>query len=186
MPLLRTPRLDLVPGAAAHLRAALEGREALAAALDAEVPESWPPEFYDADAVRYMLGQLPEDGAGDDWGFYYLVLRADEAPGAPARPTLVGAGGFKGAPDERGEVEVGYSLVPEHQHRGYATEAVLRWAAFAFGDPRVRTVVAQTLPSLGPSIRVLERAGFRFAGEGHDPHAPAGESVLRYKLTRDG
>jgi len=37
--------------------------------------------------------------------------------------------------------------------------------AFSLG---VHTIAAQTLPSLTPSIRLLERLGFRFAGAGHE------------------
>ena len=35
----------------------------------------------------------------------------------------------------------------------------------AFADPAVRAVVAHTLPEPGPSPRVLEKAGFAFAGD---------------------
>jgi RimJ/RimL family protein N-acetyltransferase len=95
-------------------------------------------------------------------------------------------GGFKGAPDEAGSIELGYGILPEHQRHGYATEAVRGWIDFAFASPQVRTVVGQTLPRLTASIRVLEKAGFRYVGAGSDPSAPAGERVIRYELSRDG
>ena len=97
---------------------------------------------------------------------------------------MIGAGGFKGAPDAHGVVEVGYGIVTDHQRQGLATEAVDGWLRFAFGSPRVTMVVGQTLPSLAPSIGVLEKVGFRFVGAGHDPHAPAVEEVIRYELSR--
>jgi RimJ/RimL family protein N-acetyltransferase len=97
---------------------------------------------------------------------------------------LVGAGGFKGAPDARGEVELGYGIVPEYQRRGYATEAVRGLSEFAFRDPRVKTVIGQTLDGLTRSIGVMEKAGFQFAGAGDDPYAPPGEKLVRYELRR--
>ena len=97
----------------------------------------------------------------------------------------IGTGGFKGAPDECGCVELGYGIVPEQQRRGYATEAVRAWVDFAFAAPQVRIVVAQTLPHRTASIRVLEKTGFRFAGAGNDSFAPPGEPVIRYELARD-
>jgi RimJ/RimL family protein N-acetyltransferase len=121
----------------------------------------------------------PEDG---DWSLYYLIRRA--TPGTT--PLLIGAGGFKAAPDPEGTVEVGYSVLPEHQRQGYATEAVKGWLQFAFASPRVARVIGQTLVSLHPSIRVLERAGFRFAGLGEDPGAPPGEQVICYECVRPG
>src|SRR5438034_7553770 len=55
---IQTPRLDLVVARERQLRAELESAAALAAALGCVVPSSWPPEFYDADAVRYSLNWL--------------------------------------------------------------------------------------------------------------------------------
>ncbi len=50
--MIRTQRLDLIPGTVTQLRAELAGHAALAAALGVEVPEAWPPEFYYL-VVRY-------------------------------------------------------------------------------------------------------------------------------------
>jgi len=187
MPEIRTPRLRLVPGTPAALRAELDSPRALAAVLGLEVPPSWPPELYDAGAVRWMLDRLethPEDAA---WGFYYVAeaaRRADAADGAgggAARGLVVGAGGYKGAPTSSGAVEIGYSIVPECRRRGYAREAVDGWLAHAFADPRVERVLAHTLPALAPSIAVLRSAGFAFAGAGASAPEP---SAVQYVLTR--
>lgn len=182
MPTLQTSRLALVPATATHLQAELVSRAALGAALNAEVPTtSWPPELYDEDAVRYFLSLVLEHPEQSGWGPHYVVRR----PIALEMPLLIGVGGFKGAPDEAESIEVGYAVVPEHQRRGYATEAVRGWVALAFASPSVQTIVGHTLPHLTASIRVLEQAGFRHAGQGNDLHAPAEERVLRYELSRD-
>ena len=161
------------------LRGELTGGAALQEALGADVPAAWPPELYDENAVRFMLDWMSAHPDAHDWGFYYLTLR--EANGSR---TLIGAGGFRGAPDAGGCVEIGYALLPEFQHRGYATEAVRAWLDFAFADARVNAVTAQTLASLTPSIRVLERTGFTYTGAGTDTDVPAGEQVIRYSRTR--
>ena len=138
--------------------------------------------FYDTEAIRFAVTWLLEHPSDSERGFafYYFVRRGT----AGASPLLIGAGGFKGAPDASGIVEVGYSVLQEHQRRGYATEAVMGWVDFAFASTDVTAVIAHTLSSLGPSIRVLEKAGFRFAGAGEDPDAPPGEQVVRYELAR--
>ncbi|MGH7562665.1 MAG: GNAT family N-acetyltransferase [Gemmatimonadales bacterium] len=179
MPIL-TPRLELIPASLEHFEAELLGRDALESALDVGVPESWPPELYDEAAIRYMIDWLQAHSGEEEWGLYYVVRRA--ALGE-AR-LLIGACGFKGAPDDDGLVELGYGILPEHQRRGYATEAVGGLVEFAFTSPAVRSVTAQTLPHLEPSIRVLEKAGFRFTGSGHDPQAPPGGEVIRYERAR--
>jgi ribosomal-protein-alanine N-acetyltransferase len=177
---IRTDRLVMIPAAEEHFVAELESREAFAAALGMRVPDEWPPRFYDADAVRWTLGYVRENPDHGGWSFYYLTLPAS----ATMPAVVIGAAGFKGPPDARGEVELGYGLVSSYQRHGYATEAVRGMTSFAFRHESVTTVVGQTIPSLLGSIGVLERAGFVFDGEGSDPHAPEGETVLRYTLTR--
>jgi [ribosomal protein S5]-alanine N-acetyltransferase len=170
---IRTPRLRLVGATPAHLRAELDSRAALSNALGAAIPTSWPPELYDADAMRWMLGWLeahPDDAV---WGFYYFVeADANEA---------IGAGGYKGAPNDTGVVEIGYSIVPERRRKGFAREAVDGLLAHAFADTRVARVIAHTLVELEPSIAVLRSAGFSFVGPGHDPQEP---SAIQYEMTR--
>ncbi|MEP6691031.1 MAG: GNAT family N-acetyltransferase [Gemmatimonadaceae bacterium] len=180
MPDLRTVRLLLIPATAAALRAELESPRALARVLRVHVPESWPPELYDADAVRWTLRSLESNPADVGWGFYYVA----EAPVSPETlPRLVGAGGYKGGPSASGTVEIGYAVVPERRRLGYAREAVYGWLAHAFADTRVRRVIAHTLPELAPSIAVLHSAGFSFIGAGDDPTEP---TAIAFELSREG
>lgn len=163
---IRTPRLDLIAGGATLLRAELEGRESLEAALGIHVPPTWPPELYDADAIEWMLARLDKDSGFEEWGFRYFVLR-----GSPesAGPVAVGAGGYKGPPTPEGTVEIGYSIQADYQRRGFASEAVrgLLDNAYAHGD--ITRVIAETLPELEPSIGVLRKTGFELVGDGSEP-----------------
>ena len=180
MPRIDTARLTLLPASAAHLQADLEGPTTLERALGIAVPPGWPPELYDADAIRWTMARLAEDPHERDWLMYYVVRRVMD--GAP--DLLIGVSGFKGAPDPTGTVELGYGILPAHRRRGYATEAVLGLVGIAFNTPGVRLVIAHTLTTLAPSIGVLTKAGFQFAGEAEDPDAPPGSTVVRYELAR--
>lgn len=174
----------LIPASAELIRADLAGARALARRLGARVPPEWPPPLYDEGALRFALDRLRDGAMDGDWCFHYVVTRAAFADG---RGTAVGVGGFKGRPSASGEVEVGYSILPAFQRRGFAREALRAWAAFALGAPDVTVVVAQTLRGLEPSIRVAESVGFRYAGPGHDPgRTPGPEEVLRFELRREG
>jgi len=168
---LRTRRLTLVPATAAHLKAELSDRGAFARMLGARVPGAWPPPLYDRAAVKYTFKKqraAPQHG----WSTWYLLLRTDAAP------VLIGICGFKGPPEE-GVVEVGYAVLPWFQRRGLATEAVAALVERAFRHPRVATVMAQTLPELTPSIRVLEKLGFTQRG------TPLEEGAIRFEVTRE-
>jgi len=79
--------------------------------------------------------------------------------------TAIGQIGFHGAPGVNGlrakdAVELGYSILPAYQGRGFATEAaagLVEWAAIEHG---VRRFLASSAPANAPSIRVLEKLGF--------------------------
>ena len=179
MSTLRTARLVLLGATVDTLGAELVSRQALGDALGVDVPESWPPELYDADAIRWTLNWLAEHPENGNWSLYYIA----EAPGqGSSRPRLVGVAGYKGPPDESGVVEIGYGIVPERRRRGFASEAVEALLARAFGDGRVKTVIAHTLPELVASIGVLRATGFSFDGAGSDPHEP---TAIRYVLPRE-
>jgi len=78
---------------------------------------------------------------------------------------VVGDVGFIGPPDEAGSIEVGYSVISDRRRRGYATEAAGAIVEWALSQPGVRDVVAGCDADNVPSIRTLERLGFRRTGE---------------------
>jgi [ribosomal protein S5]-alanine N-acetyltransferase len=170
-------RLDLVAASAETIRAALDDRRRLGAALGAEVPSIWPPELLDANALTWSLGWLSDPKNDPGYGFYWLLVRNGAADARQQTAhTLIGIAGFKGMPED-GVVEVGYGVVAEYQRRGYATEAVRALLAHAFACPGVTRVIAETLPGLAASIGVLEKCGFRFIGAGSEP------DTIRYECT---
>jgi [ribosomal protein S5]-alanine N-acetyltransferase len=157
-----TARLRLLPFSPKHLLALIEGprqfeeRSGLRAAeglrdllgLDDDSPE-W-------------RAQLRASLVSDPWVHGFAVLHRESG-------VVIGNAEFRGPPDESGLVEIGYSIVPSYQGRGYATEAAAALLAFAFGSGRVRRVFAHTLPESSASKRVLTKCGFDFIGEVVDP-----------------
>ena len=95
-------------------------------------------------------------------------------------PQLVGTVGFKGKPRD-GSCEIGYSVLLGFEGFGYATEAARRLIEWAFEHPEIEAVAAETLPDLAGSIRVMEKCGMRFVGEG----TPEGDvRTVRYAVSR--
>ena len=82
---------------------------------------------------------------------------------------MVGAGGYFGPPGDDGCVEIGYSVLPEWQRRGYASEIVDALVTRAFSVPDVTLVVAHTTPGNVGSVGVLARCGFSQTGPGAEP-----------------
>ncbi|MDR1437065.1 MAG: GNAT family N-acetyltransferase [Candidatus Symbiothrix sp.] len=66
---------------------------------------------------------------------------------------------FKGEPDENHQVEIGYGTDEKFRNRGYMTEAVKAMCEWAFSQPGVEAVIAETAPDNQASHRVLEKCG---------------------------
>ena len=59
------------------------------------------------------------------------------------------------------ELEVAYSLLPNHWKKGYATEAALKCKTVAFEQGYCQKLVALIAPSNTPSIAVAKRLGMK-------------------------
>ncbi|MCB9476238.1 MAG: GNAT family N-acetyltransferase [Deltaproteobacteria bacterium] len=156
-----TPRLELIAATPDLIRRDLEGREQLELGLSARVPQVWPPEFIDVNALHYTLEQLEADRRHVGWWSWYFVHRLD-----PKGRTVIGGGGYKGPPSPDGTVEIGYSLVKDYWRQGFGTEIARGLTDQAFLHPQVKRVTAETMRYMNASKRVLEKAGFALVGEG--------------------
>ena len=166
---IKTKRLALIPASVKSMEAEIESPTELARLLKIRLPKAWPPPLNDDASQRWMLDYLHKH-AGSRWGMWYIALKTKPSQ-------LIGNCGFKGAP-VRGAVEIGYSIAPEFQRRGYASEAAGGLLRFAFDDPEVQRVLAETFPDLMPSIGVLRKCGFRRVQGNSEPGA------IRFSLPR--
>ena len=164
-----TSRLILAGAEPALLQAELAGRETFAAALGAAVPQAWPPEHHDRAVIDWGLKSLESLFADEPWRMYYMVVHEP--------PTAIGTCGFHGPPDLSGCVEVGYSVLPEFQGRGLASEAVMKLIGIGF-EYGALEVAAETYPVLAPSLRVMQKCGMSLVGAGGSP------GTVRYSYKR--
>jgi ribosomal-protein-alanine N-acetyltransferase len=123
-------------------------------------------------AAGEVLGlEIPVDFAAKGWGHFAARLRESSAAigwnvyAVVRDDIIVGDAGFKGGPDPDGVVEIGYSILPGHRRRGYATAAVRALLEQGATDPRVRVVQACIDPDNSASIAVVTSAGMIQAGE---------------------
>jgi len=173
--ILESDRLTLVASTATHVRTELETPGQFADLLGAVVSPNWPSGEYDRDAMEFFLARFEEGGeSAEGWYGWYALGPLDE----PGPRSLLGAGGYFGPPDDDGSVEVGYSVLPEWQRRGYASEIVRLLVRHAFTFPRTRRIIAHTAENNLASIKVLLRSGFQRVGAG--PEA----GTLRFECPR--
>jgi RimJ/RimL family protein N-acetyltransferase len=133
----------------------------VAADLGANLSPLWLDEVRWLAARRaHQLRQRPTDAP---WLLRPILLRAHDGS-----LSAIGYLNFHAGPDERGMVEVGYTLLPDERGHGYAIEAVraaFDWATRVHGIRRFRASVA---PDNQRSLNLIARLGFRQTGDQWD------------------
>jgi [ribosomal protein S5]-alanine N-acetyltransferase len=76
----------------------------------------------------------------------------------------IGGIGFAGYPDD-GKTTIGYIIDQKYQNQGFAKEAVNCIIDWAFMDPALKAILADTPKDNLPSQKVLSRNGFLITGE---------------------
>lgn len=143
-PILKTKRMLLRPMSDGEI-------ETLIAASDSEELRT---------AYGEMLAGCRRDPANRIWyAPWKMTLKSGGA--------YLGDLGFKG-PARENAVEIGYGILPEHEGKGYTTEAVQAVTQWAFGNAGVVFVEAETAPDNKASQRVLEKCGFVPDGDGKE------------------
>ena len=174
---LKAERLKLVA-----LDARLAGLQSRAPAaffeaLDVQSEASWPPELMDQHAMDECEARLKTHPDQIGWHFWAFIW-----PGfAGGMDRLVGGGGFKGPPGNEGVVEIGYAMLTSFREQGLATEAVKTLVNWALSTGQVQEVIAETLPHLIASQRVLEKTGFVESGQREDD----GMTIIRFSLQKE-
>lgn len=147
---LTTDRLRTCPFSLAEFKLLLEGQARLDALWGLEPGGSLNDETREAMTGLYALAEAcPRE---------HLFLTNWQII-VPALNRAIGSACFRGGLNERGEVEVGYGLHPPYRGRGFMTEAVRALCVWAFEQPGIRAVVAETDKDNPASHRVLERCG---------------------------
>ncbi len=161
--MIETTRLRLVPATVAVARAEIRDRVEFARLLGASVPSNWPHETA-ADALPLFLSGL--EAGPDRVGWYsWHALAVDSSSSGRI---LVGGGGFLGPP-ENGSVQIGYSVLPQFQRMGYATEMVGGLVRWAMQQPGVVRIIAETEWANPASVGVLTKCGFVPSGTATEP-----------------
>jgi len=157
-----TDRLRLVAGTRALAAAEIGDKVEFVRLLGASVPETWPPDNL-RDVLGYFYRLYGQHPGWEGWLTWYAIRIDDDYP------ILCGSIGFKGPPDKRGMVEIGYSVLPEFQGQGLATEMVAGIVQWAKQQPEVRRIEAETNIGNKAASRVVEKNGFVRVGAGSGP-----------------
>ena len=115
--------------------------------------QSW--SDYDEARGRALIASMQAVQPGVPGQWFQFALEAREGG------VLVGDLAFKVSEAEPREAEVGFTLAPGHQGKGYGTEALRALLGYAFGTLGLHRVYAVTDALNAPAAALLERVGMR-------------------------
>lgn len=167
-PQIATQRLTLTACPLQVARAAGGGKRQLETLIGARVDNDW----LDVDGrglLSYYDYQLRDDPTVIGWGLWLILLNENR--------TIIGSIGYKGKPDEDGEIEIGYGISPRYRRQGYTFEAAQALVEWGFAHPTVRQINAECLPNNAGSARILEKLGMTNLG--------IRGGYVKWKLRRD-
>lgn len=161
--MLETTRLVLVPLSHEQLHLYKNQLQTLATDLGInsiephDDPETLP---HLEEAIEFWIestGKHPQHFA---WYTNWLIILKQES-------VAIGGIGFSGLPKE-GKAMVGYGLNSRYFGKNYATEALKAMADWAFKNPDLDAIIADTPLEHRASHRVLEKNGFKEVGRDSD------------------
>lgn len=172
--MLETDQLTLSQSSPETLLAIIEGEDAFFQKIGRRAAKDLRSFFVSEDVSDSFMNLLQSHSGPDPWMWGFLVSHKKDQ-------LVIGTAGFKGPPDEAGQVEVAYAIVPDYENCGHATSCLGLLVQFAFASDEVATVCAHTLPNANASTRVLDKNGFRMTGPVQDI---ADGPVWRWELNR--
>jgi ribosomal-protein-alanine N-acetyltransferase len=163
-----TSRLSLIAVTPEMVRSQEADDGMLGGLTQCVIPKGWPMTEWEPHVYKFLLDQFAEHPEQIGWHRYVSFV----PPGGSR--TLIGALGafLKG----ESECEIGYSVLPGYDGRGFTTEAARALIEYLRGDERLESVIAHTFPSIPGSIRVMEKCGMTFDGDGEEA------GTVRYRL----
>lgn len=147
--LIETPRLLMKPLQLRDIRGMYAYRS------DPEISryQSWRPsreEEVEAFILKYGNGNINVVDSWCQMGVYRKTSRE-----------LIGDVGMHFLPPDSRQVELGFTISPRHQRKGYAAEAVDALLTYLFGDLNKHRIIASVDPRNTASIALLEKMGMR-------------------------
>jgi RimJ/RimL family protein N-acetyltransferase len=165
-----TSRLSLIAITPEMLLSEKNGDGRLGNLIQCVVPTNWPLKDWEPHVFDFLLAQLAEHPEQLGWPRYVSFV----PPGG--RRTLIGTLGAFTKAGRPSECEIGYSIAAPYEGQGFATEAARALIEYLRGDERLSSVIAHTYPWIPASVRVMEKCGMAFDGDGEEA------GTVRYRL----
>jgi ribosomal-protein-alanine N-acetyltransferase len=166
-----TSRLSLIAITPEMVQSEQANDHHLGELIQCAIPTNWPPVDWEPHVFDFVVAQFEQHPDQIGWHRYVTFVPANGVR------TLIGSLGAFSKPANPAECEVGYSILPPFERRGFATEGTLALIDYLRGEQQLTSIIAHTFPRLTGSIRVMEKCGLTFEGPGEE------EGTIRYRLS---
>ena len=150
---LHTNRLRIIPLDLVQFRILLDDIEKLEKVLGLK-PSHQAMDEHTRQAMESNYKQAQENTESYLWYTNWQIILKSEN-------VAVGSASFKGVPNVKGEVEIGYGTDPPFRNKGYMTEAIRTICSWALNQPGITGVIAETELDNVASQKVLEKSGMK-------------------------
>lgn len=159
LPVVVMPQVDLMALSRLQLKWLLSDPDNLSGSLGLELaPGLLEPAA--ARAVEMKIERMSHEPlANHPWSTFFLIILKHKFTG-------VGLIGFKGVPNQQGEVEMGYGVQTDYRGQGFASQAAQGLSEWALRQPGCSAVLAETSVENTASQHVLQNSGFVLQGPG--------------------
>ncbi len=110
------------------------------------------------EAMRWLYGMAQSHPEQHPWFTNWQIILS-------VANMSIGSSCFKGGPNEKGEVEIGYGIKEAYRNQGYMTEAAKALCRWALDQPGVTSATAETDKDNPASLRVCLKTGMEKSGE---------------------
>lgn len=154
--MIETKRLKLIPMTYSFISKVLDDEKTAYEEFGIKSHDEWPSNDI-KEILPFLLKSLSPTSDPDGFGAWLFIDKMDDS--------IIGDGGFKGAPNDKGSIDIGYNIVKSKRRKGYAFEAVSALIKWGLSHPDVQQITADCLIENTPSINLLKKLGMMEASK---------------------
>jgi len=155
---IQTERLKLLPFTKQICEQVLANSTSSLASLGIIPGDGWP-DFETMDTLPRILNNLSKVASPTGFESWMVIHKNTHL--------LIGDIGFKGLPNEYGEIDLGYGIILSERQKGYAKEAASGLMEWAFKQPGIKAITANCAKDNLASQKTLVALRFNKV-EAHD------------------
>lgn len=156
---IETERLIIMPLTYSMVNSVISGDKKGFEKLGIIFNAKWPRQDT-IDILNFIKDSMPKNDVASGFHVWIIIKKNDMS--------IIGDAGFKGEPDDSGNVEIGFGLIDEEQRKGYGYEVASSLINWATHQNNVKVIKADCLINNVGSIKVLMKCGLHETHRDHE------------------